>query len=511
MRELSDMKSGKRSSILPGNLNHLLEREDFTNSAIQSLEKFVKGIISEKDNYLDQKLLDVAQDEGLIPTYSFPHNIVGFSVYKMEKNHIALEEHTDRSMDLALSEYAPGSNLTIKKKNYVSGAISRIDPIKKVPILFESLYGEESGKLRPIKVCPNSDCCWFGFSENSSCPLCGSDTEEHQMLTPHGFSTLVSDKRQKDVESKAVKTYASSPFYSTMPSSSEKMIPFSDNLRFEKRADQKLIVMNMGNNKEGFTICKRCGAAVNGDESLFKYMRIGSPFPGKRCGHDKGFMHVYLGSDFITDLVVYEIRLGGEGSPITDEMKWIRIAAQSLTQAFCLVAGRILDVESSDLEGGCRLITRDGEDAVEIYLYDNLSSGAGYSADLAGKTKELVIETRKFLQGCDCQDSCFKCLRNYGNRRMHELLDRHAALDLLNWATDSKIPDPLSEEEQEIILKPLRSLPGIDCERAYVYPSIWNKSIAVANGKISISRFEIERQPSDACVRLNSFRIDIAN
>ena len=65
--------------------------------------------------------------------------------------------------------------------------------------------------------------------------------------------------------------------------------------------------------------------------------------------------------------------------------------------------------------------------------------------------------------------------------------------------------------EQEIILKPLRSLPGIDCERAYVYPSIWNKSIAVANGKISISRFEIERQPSDACVRLNSFRVDIAN
>ena len=88
VRELSDMKSGKRSSILPGNLNHLLEREDFTNSAIQSLEKFVKGIISEKDNYLDQKLLDVAQDEGLIPTYSFPHNIVGFSVYNMDKNNI---------------------------------------------------------------------------------------------------------------------------------------------------------------------------------------------------------------------------------------------------------------------------------------------------------------------------------------------------------------------------------------------------------------------------------------
>lgn len=509
-RALSDMKSGKRPSILPGNLDYLLEREAFTDSVIQSLEKFVKGIIREKDNYPDQKLLDIAQDEGLIPTYSFPHNIVGFSVYRAEKNHIALEEHTDRSMDLALSEYAPGSNLTIKKKNYISGAISRIDPIKKIPIQFESLYGEGSGKLRPIKVCPNPDCRWFGFSEECSCPLCGSDTDEHQMLTPHGFSMLVSNKRQKDVESSAVKTYASSPFYSTMPSS-KKMTQFSDNMRFEKRADQKLIVMNAGNQKGGFTICKRCGAAVNGDESLFNFMRVGSPFPGKRCGHDEGFMHVYLGSDFITDLVVYEIRLGGEESPITDEMKWIWIAAQSLTQAFCLVAGRILDVESSDLEGGCRLITRDGDNVVEIYLYDNLSSGAGYSADLAGKTEELVLETRKFLQGCDCHDSCFKCLRNYGNRRIHELMDRHAALDLLNWATDSKLPDPLSEEEQNMILKPLRSLPGIDCERAYVYPSIWNESKVVANGKIPISKFEIERQPSDACNRLNSCRVDNVN
>lgn len=51
------------------------------------------------------------------------------------------------------------------------------------------------------------------------------------------------------------------------------------------------------------------------------------------------------------------------------------------------------------------------------------------------------------VQGCDCDTSCYKCLRNYYNQKIHDQLDRHIAANFIKpWLGVMK---PIEEQQQE--------------------------------------------------------------
>lgn len=66
---------------------------------------------------------------------------------------------------------------------------------------------------------------------------------------------------------------------------------------------------------------------------------------------------------------------------------WLNRAAQSLAEALRLVASKKLDVEFSELVTGYHLRTGSEASYVDIYLYDSLSSGAGYAVSVADANK----------------------------------------------------------------------------------------------------------------------------
>ncbi len=173
---------------------------------------------------------------------------------------------------------------------------------------------------------------------------------------------------------------------------------------------------------------------------------------------------------------------------------WLSMAARSLSEAMGLSAGLVLDAEPNDLKNGYRILSGNGRDVVEIFLYDNLSSGAGYSSELASKVDELMAATRKLLEGCDCDSACFRCLKNYGNKMFHDSLDRFAALDLLNWAVKGEVPSALTSEQQAAILNLLKNLRDIDISKVFVYPSAWGIGQDYSSDKVSVFRFRIEKQ-----------------
>lgn len=491
-----ELNSGQSNPILPENLSHLLLEQDFNNEIIERIESFNDKYNEQKEELGFISLLDAAHDEGLIPTYSFPRNIVKFNIFnnKIESNRkITLKEAPDRQLDLALSEYVPGSELYVNKHKYISGAIAAVNETTGQKIPISKIFNDNNCR-QIIKRCKNSSCGWFGFRDDDFCPFCGSETIPNQFLTPHGFAPLRPESRITEQKQIFKFSRAKPPCYSTMPTSTDDMVTFSDNLHYEKRSSQKLIVMNTGKNDKGFTICPNCGASVNGDEMTFKSVKPDSPFPNEYCKHENPISNIMLGYEFLTDLVVFEIKLDSKKINSDRDTMWLNIAARSLSEALCLAAGKVLDAESNDLKSGFRIITEHKRDVVELFLYDSLSSGAGYSSEIANNVDILMKETVKILENCSCSHACLKCLKNYSNKHYHDLLDRHAALDLLKWAISGELHPPFTKEEQKTIIQPLEDMVNKDLSNVYVYPSCWSLNKAKEFGKIQLSKFEIEQQ-----------------
>lgn len=169
---------------------------------------------------------------------------------------------------------------------------------------------------------------------------------------------------------------------------------------------------------------------------------------------------------------------------------WLNRAAQSLAEALRLVASKKLDIEFTELVTGYRLRTGSEASYVDIYLYDSLSSGAGYAVSVADAIAELLTDIKGLLGACDCGSACSKCLKHYRNQYVHGMLDRFAALQLLEWGIDGINASPIKPEKQIKMIMPLVDIlkqSGCDItvdgeitatgrrstKKVVVYPAMW--------------------------------------
>ena len=128
-----------------------------------------------------------------------------------------------------------------------------------------------------------------------------------------------------------------------------------------------------------------------------------------------------------------------------------------LAEALRLAVSKELDIEFSELIAGYRIRENDEGKFIDVFLYDALSSGAGYSVSLADSIEILLQKTAEIL-ACDCDTACHKCLKHYGNQQVHGMLDRTAAKELLEWGMSGHIANELSFERQTALFKPLESI-----------------------------------------------------
>lgn len=404
------------------------------------------GAEEDTDQSDKKSLLDSLYEEGIIPTYSFPKNVV--STYIVDGDG-KIAYQVERGLDMAISEYAPGRSIVVDKKTFQIGGIYYHGgergkghfehPAKK--------FIEDKNYLKTLMTC---DCGWFGLLEENygACPFCGNTDlkyDEREMLRPWGFAP----KNAKEISVAQLKEEYSSaqpPIYSTLPERDEMtQLPFCKNVRMASRKNQRIIMLNRGANDTGFVVCKSCGAAMPGkDSSSLKEVRrpYRLKFPLKKCRHEET-VNVNLGYDFITDMLVLEFSLDEKRLDIRSprENLWLNRAAQSVAEAFRFVASKELDIDFSELVTGWRFRKNSTGSFVDIYLYDNLSSGAGYSTKIAAEIETLFAEMKHLLSKCTCDGACQNCLKHYRNQYVQGILDRFYGLNLLEWGTDEKIPD----------------------------------------------------------------------
>ena len=189
-----------QQQIIPQNWK--LDPDGFRRALSVELNNLKEDFGKYRENYLSadnktcKSLLDSLLEAAILPTYSFPRNVTGFDI-EDSSDAKTLEQRPERSLDMAISEYAPGRELIVNKKRYISGGIyshsSRF--AKKQGESFEPArkYFNNKDYHNEVLLCTNPTCGWFGYEkelrEPDRCPFCKEPGLEHKpFLKPWGFA-----------------------------------------------------------------------------------------------------------------------------------------------------------------------------------------------------------------------------------------------------------------------------------------------------------------------------------
>jgi len=426
------------------------------------------GIQENKSLENAKSLLDALYEDGLIPTYSFPKNVVSTYIFDPDDSNGKLAYQVERGLDMAISEYAPGRSIVVDKQTYQLGGLyyPGSERRKGQSLKPARTFVDDPNYLKEVLIC--QDCGWFGLNEDSvnTCPFCGSNSLVHdrRMLRPWGFAPR-NARAIPNAQLTEEYSYAQPPFYSTLPTADEMQpVRRCTNIRMASRANQRIIMVNRGPSNRGFMVCQDCGAAMPGNDiKVFqeKGKEVGRPYRSKfattPCKHFNN-INVNLGYDFVTDMLVLEFALDNHRMDVQRKGFWLERAAQSLAEALRLAVSKELDIEFTELVTGYRLRENSMGFFVDVYLYDNLSSGAGYAVRAAKDIETLLKKTEVLLKDCDCQSACHNCLKHYRNQFVHGMLDRLAALDLLTWGVSGVLASELSIQKQIELIAPLKHI-----------------------------------------------------
>jgi hypothetical protein len=212
---------------------------------------------------------------------------------------------------------------------------------------------------------------------------------------------------------------------------------------------EHLLVSNTGPKGDGYSYCVKCGRIeASSDPTPLLSAPHRKPYPDEKeptCEGAGTTRHIVLGTDFITDVALFSMDVVAPmqlkpGHYPTD------VALRTVSEAIAKAGSQMLEIEPGELMAEYRpSLTPEGRDGLkaEIFLYDTLASGAGFSSQLVGRGTELLQRALQLMNACpeDCDASCYRCLRSFKNKFEHILLDRHVGAELLEYLLTGQLSE----------------------------------------------------------------------
>jgi ATP-dependent helicase YprA (DUF1998 family) len=445
---------------------------------------------SDRGNIEDAELMDFLFDHGLLPTYAFPTDLTSFLIERLitpkgsQQKKMEIVERPQQGIQKALSEYAPGRLIVVNKETYRSGGV--------VANVLPSVHDRAAPLFADTQTLVHCDNCSYvrnvgdALEEEADCPICATALKSSRMIVPQVFlpedgRALEEDDRDQDI------TYATGAQFPVPVGGADlkDLQPLGERASFTIATNRQLVTTNKGaledEQYKGFWICEKCGSASTEEPAPGHHRRpyqiepsFSQPKAPFRCNGN--YQCVFLGHTFTTDLLLVRIVLREPMVTNTHDLVVLRALEDglySLAEAFRLSASRHpqLDLDASEFGAGFRIVpTADGKELhLDVYLFDTLSGGAGYS-ELAGRhLPEILASTRALLEDCPahCDRSCESCLRHYHNQHLKNRLDRNLGAQLLRYALSGEVPLEPSMPEQVgalTALKRLLELDGYACQ-----------------------------------------------
>jgi rubrerythrin len=452
---------------------------------IKVLESISKEIINNIDltladpNFNQLYLSEKLAAGGRLPMFGFPTQIR--NLYESWPKWLPAENVTDRHMDLALTTFAPGSEIVKDKKVFTS--VGFIDfELRNGRI--ETINGLSKYAGKALYQCPE---CWYtAVNEDKNlneCPICGhlfdANKSEicYDICSPKGYCVDFS-KIPDDFDGN----------FNWNP------IKINSRLDSEITHEIKLKTVDGKNIKLGNNIVPEKGVVrtINTNNGELFTVRNTSengwvvPDLVKNSGIQlqRTDRQIALVTTKITGIIILALDNKNESiciNPLFEsEIEEIRKARPQLIKSAFLSWGELvrrsvsdyLDIRNNELSVDYS-IRRDNKNTIpypSIYMMEQLENGAGYTDYLASltadKKNKVFIEpllkngniynflTEKHQNQCDT--SCYDCLCDYYNQQKHILLNWRLGLDIASLSdNDSYLPTYTSENSywRSILLK----------------------------------------------------------
>jgi len=398
-------------------------------------------------------LLDRLLYKGVLPRYAFPTDVATFHVFDVDRStkfNTVYRFTPSQGLSLALTQYAPGKEVWIANQRFTSTAIyspysdDRFQAWQKKRLYYECEICQYA-RTKPLDE---------GLrGERLDCPACGG-TETfgaaRYWLRPPGFAHSIAVPVGTSPDDQPARSYATrAKLVAPTPNDGQWTI-VNDRVRLH-HLRQHLLVTNRGPKEEGYTYCLKCGLVEPTMASTHTVsVSHQKPYPDPKnqaCEGNLSTRGLVLGTDFITDVLLISLKVD---NPVTlrPGLLATQVALRTLCEAVAKAARLTLELEAGELQAEFRpALTPNGRLGVEaeLYLYDTLPGGAGFVRRVGELGISLFQEALKILTSCDCEYSCYKCLRSYQNKFEHFLLDRRLGADLLEFLLHDSLPTSIEE------------------------------------------------------------------
>lgn len=350
----------------------------------------------------------------------------------------------DRSLDIGIAEFSPGSELTKDKE--VIRCVGVAWPEVKRSRGQTWINSGEPRLPKPVTVCRY--CQTISFEEADVCARCGATGERVKRFTSWSPSAFVADFR------------GVRPYDGHIEKESKQVVSFPVGLEHSSREEHGAnyvvssyagtLVRANTNNYEGYSFRRINSIVMQGfflAEGLMPPVRTDRWLDSAAAGdkHD----HVALTTERKTDILLirpstWPRQFDHTGLPTRYKL---RAAWASLAELLGKAIVHREDIEPTEISVGIRFevledaVTGERQDLWGVFIADNLDNGAGYSSNYATSaaldellayvsgrvTETLCIDRHREI----CFGSCYECLRHYGNRFFHAELDWRLGLDLV--------------------------------------------------------------------------------
>lgn len=343
------------------------------------------------------------------------------------------EETVNRDLDIAISQFAPGSETV--KDGLVHTSVGVVEYRPQGNLVVE--LPDPLGPPIPIGICQNCRAIDNSQNPQTICSICGAGSDDYKIINlsePKGFRTWPGKARDFD------------GVFEWTPRSSRPQLGFisppTDQVaNTEIASTQGLVYLINDNNRSLYAFEKTSkGETWITAEAMAKVGEVNLPVVAGATPDFRALASIKK-TDILA-LVIMEWPVGVCASP--SELNGIA-ALYSFGFMLRKAATARLDVNQRELNVGVQT-TKDqvGMRIGRIFLSDSLENGAGYSVFLGQPSEfEALLKYitgdagRDFIDPIinaphidDCQTSCPDCLRDFLNISYHNILDWRLGLDL---------------------------------------------------------------------------------
>jgi DEAD/DEAH box helicase domain-containing protein len=416
--------------------------------------------------FIQTELSERLATAGILPMFGFPTRVR--ALYERPyKEDIDGAVVSDRPIDYAVWAFSPGAEIPKDKLIYTACGFAHWRIVRGQAIPDPNPLGPPVEFARCLD---NEGCGAVSIGSSIVCAICAGPSRTFNLYQPKGFRTTYKTRDYDDQRARG-------------PMLPPAMLAFQPDTKGTTRigsadmalSSEKPIALLNDNEGSLFEFYNDGGTVIVPEPKLYRDISV-APFAPTGPSFGSGAIGAIFKTDILTLCITGAPGVGANGTLDTKKQPSAQAAIASFGEFIKVAAALELDVDPIELRAGRQMLRINDCPTEMIFLADTLENGAGYVRHLfEGGLLKQALETHYNsvksqwydARHSNCDRSCPDCLRNYGNRSLHRLLDWRLALDVAELVTGVALDESrwLSSARQKAQrLKKICSSAGIATE-----------------------------------------------